>query len=85
MANSTGIIDSGYRGYIIGALDNIGITYINSDGASIFGNHSAYTIKRGQRLFQICAPNLNPIDNIVVTDHLEQTIRGSGGFGSTGR
>ena len=85
MANSTGIIDSGYRGYIIGALDNIGITYINSDGASILGNHSAYTIKRGQRLFQICAPNLNPIDNIVVTDHLEQTIRGSGGFGSTGR
>jgi dUTP pyrophosphatase len=69
-----GIIDSGYRGNIIGVFDNI------SDSNS---NIEIYS-----RLLQICAPNLGPII-VEIVDNLEdlseQTTRGSGGFGSTGK
>ena len=69
LANSVGIIDSGYRGELILALDNI--------------DKKPYTIKKGQRLAQICGPHLEPIQFELVT-HLSETERGSGGFGSTG-
>ena len=72
MANSVGIIDSGYRGYLIGVVDHIK----NHEGC--------YDIKKHDRLFQICAPDLQPISDIVVVNHLDNTQRGSGGFGSTG-
>lgn len=67
LANSVGIIDAGYRGEIIAA----------------FRHFDDYTYSEGQRLVQICAPNLGPI-KIVVVDELDETVRGSGGFGSTG-
>ena len=73
MANSIGIIDSGYRGYLIGVVDHIK------------GEENPYKLKKHNRLFQICAPNLHPIDHIVVVNHLDQTERGDGGFGSTGQ
>ena len=69
LANSMGIIDAGYRGNLILALDNI--------------KSEPYTIKVGQRLAQICAPNLEHIDFEIVKE-LSTTKRGSGGFGSTG-
>ncbi len=69
LANSVGIIDSGYRGELILALDNI--------------KDKSYTIKRGQRLAQICGPHLESIEFELVA-HLSETDRGSGGFGSTG-
>ena len=72
LANSVGIIDSGYRGHLIGVFDatkNVGICEYD-------------------RLVQICAPGLIPIYVEVVDseDMLgEMTQRGDGGFGSTGR
>ena len=69
MANSTGIIDAGYRGNIMVAVDNI--------------NNEPYTIEKGTRLFQICGPTLEPITMDIV-DELSNSERGSNGFGSTG-
>jgi len=74
LANSVGVIDSGYRGNCIAVFDN------NSD--------DSYNITRGDRLVQICAGNLlHPIYPIIVdtVEELGSSSRGSGGFGSTGR
>lgn len=71
MANSLGLIDAGYRGEIAAAIDNIGST--------------THYCKKGERLFQIVAPSLEPF-KIEVVDKLEDlgtTTRGEGGFGST--
>jgi dUTP pyrophosphatase len=72
LANSTGIIDAGYRGPLIGMFDCLDEHY----------QVSSYT-----RLLQICAPNLMPIF-VRVIDTVEElgpeTSRGEGGFGSTG-
>ena len=69
MANSVGIIDAGYRGNIMAKIDNIG----NND----------MTIKAGERLFQICMPDLRPF-GVVIGGVEYNTTRGAGGFGSTG-
>ena len=69
MANSVGIIDAGYRGNIKVAVDNI--------------SDKGYTVSKGQRLFQICAPDLGPID-LKLADELSTSSRGPCGFGSTG-
>ena len=68
MANSLGIIDAGYRGNIIAAVDNT--------------SSEDYIIKAGERLFQICSHNLQPFDLLVV-DELSLSERGTNGFGST--
>ena len=70
LANSVGIIDSGYRGNIIAAFDSVS----NTPG----------TIDAGQRLTQICPPSLEYPLWIVLADELDDTERGTGGFGSTG-
>ena len=67
LANSVGIIDAGYRGNLIGAFDPI--------ADCIIDKHA--------RLVQICAPGLVPILVEIVNDLGEETVRGSGGFGST--
>ena len=69
-ANNIGIIDSGYRGRIMVPVDN----HSNED----------YIIKSGERLFQLVHPSLKPI-SIEVVEELDETERGSGGFGSTGK
>ena len=70
LANHTGIVDSGYRGFIISALRSF------SEG---------YVLKKDTRLLQICHPSLCPIYVIIVGEHeLSTTMRGSGAFGSTG-
>jgi dUTP pyrophosphatase len=73
LCNSVGIIDAGYRGNIIAAL-----RYVKNDN-----NGSPYTLKKGTRIAQICAPTLTPLNHQIV-DNLSETKRGSGGFGSTG-
>ena len=70
LANSVGIIDSGYRGNILAAVDNIW--------------DQNFELKRGSRLFQICAPDLSPF-SVELVDSLDETLRGAGGFGSTGQ
>ena len=86
LANSTGIIDAGYRGHLMGMFDvlnidpNINIHSINHV-ADFFG-------KKFDRYVQICAPGLVPILVKIVTSMEElgeETERGNGGFGSTGR
>lgn len=72
LANCTGIIDSGYRGDLIGAFRS-------------FQAH--YHVDKHTRLLQICHPTMYPIHVKMVHDEnlLSTTVRGSGGFGSTGK
>jgi dUTP pyrophosphatase len=68
LANSVGIIDAGYRGTLKAAVDNTSDT--------------DYTIRRGDRLFQICMPTLEPFA-VLFAPVPRDTERGEGGFGST--
>lgn len=78
LANSTGVIDSGYRGNIKACVD-----YVSSSS-------SVCKLDKGQRIFQFCNGELMPILAKIVTDptHLDledlDAERGAGGFGSTG-
>jgi len=69
LCNSIGLIDAGYRGEIMAAVDNI--------------KQEDYTINSGQRLFQIVAMDGSPLSFELVIK-LSTTGRGAGGFGSTG-
>ena len=73
MANSVGIIDKGYRGNIMAKVRNIPSDDTNT-----------YTVKAGARLFQICSPDLSPL-KVSIVNELTETLRGEGGFGSTGK
>jgi dUTP pyrophosphatase len=76
LANHTGIIDSGYRGSIIGAF-----RWLRSNTSS----DTTYTVEQNTRLVQICHPTLCPIYVIPVSENaLSTSERGAGGFGSTG-
>lgn len=72
MANSMGIIDSSYRGELMGACLPIA-------GAEL-------KLNVGDRLFQILAPDMGHISSVVVRPlaELDTTERGAGGFGSSG-
>ncbi len=75
LGNHVGIIDSGYRGNLMGAFK----FFPNTNNA-----HN-YTIKKDQRLLQVCHPSLCPIFVMLVhNDSFEVTEREAGGFGSTG-
>lgn len=83
LANSTGIIDAGYRGHLMGMFDVVNIPPLRDEivKADYFG-------KKFARYLQICAPDLVPIIVEIVETKRElgeETIRGEGGFGSTGR
>jgi dUTP pyrophosphatase len=85
LANSTGIIDAGYRGHLIGMFDVVNVDneeqQVNDIEADYFGN-------KHDRYLQICAPGLVPILVEIVEnkeDLSEETERGDNGFGSTGR
>lgn len=73
LANSVGIIDSGYRGPLIAKFD-----VLQEDD----NEHS--TVNAYDRLCQICTPDLTPIYRVDLVESLDETERGSGGFGSTG-
>jgi dUTP pyrophosphatase len=72
-ANSIGVIDSSYRGPLMGAV-------------LPFQFQSA-TIQEGSRLFQVLAPDMGYISKVQILHEsdLDTTTRGAGGFGSTGR
>ena len=70
MANGVGVIDSDYRGELKVALHN------SSD--------TDYTIHDGDRIAQLMVlPVVQPALQMV--EELDETARGEGGFGSTGR
>jgi len=72
MANSSGVIDSSYRGTLMAPVTNLNeYTYPN--------------VSKGSRLFQIVAPDMGHICEIKIVSSLPTSIRGAGGFGSTGK
>jgi len=77
LSNSVGIIDSGYRGNLMAFFD---IVYSTSKNINFY----EYTIPKNTKLVQVCAPSLVPIYVEIVEQLDEETMRGSGGFGSTG-
>ena len=68
-ANKVGVIDSDYRGEIMVALHNHG--------------NKPQTISHGERIAQIVFAPFYAADFKLV-DELSDTVRGAGGFGSTG-
>jgi len=70
LANSVGIIDFGYRGNLMAKVYNT--------------SNIPFVINKHERLFQLCLPSLEPFNVSFVTT-LDETERGTGGFGSTGK
>jgi len=76
--NSKGLIDSGYRGPLMGAT--VKIKGLPGD---------VETIEKGTRLYQIVSGSAKPWRKIIVVRSKDEfpipnSVRGSGGFGSTG-
>lgn len=71
--DTDGTIDADYTG-------SIGVTLFNHSKADVY-------IKRGDRIAQlVIVPCLLPkAEDLELVDELEETERGAGGFGSTGR
>ena len=68
--NAPGTIDADYRGELMVPLINLG--------------HEPFVIQRGERIAQMILAPVHQVAWNVVTE-LDDTERGSGGFGSTGR
>ena len=69
-ANKVGVVDSDYRGEIMVALHN--------------HSNEPQTIDNGERIAQlVIAPYV--VADFVLSDELDDTNRGAGGFGSTGK
>jgi hypothetical protein len=81
LANNQGIIDAGYRGNLIGMFDCLICSNVENPPFDWYMEEYA-------RILQICAPGLLPI-YVNIVDKLEDlgptTLRGEGGFGSTGK
>jgi deoxyuridine 5'-triphosphate nucleotidohydrolase len=71
LANSVGIIDRTYRGTLKALVTNL-------------NEHTYPNVVAGTRIMQIVAPDMGHIREIKIVDSLSETVRGSGGFGSTG-
>ncbi len=70
LSNGVGVIDSDYRGEIGVGLVNLG--------------DAPYTVQPGDRIAQLMVvPVVQP--TLTVVETLDETERGAGGFGSTGR
>jgi dUTP pyrophosphatase len=76
LGNSVGLIDAGYRGNIISAL-----RYIPNNGSTDYSD--MFVLKKGTRIVQICSSDLRPFD-VIQSNDLSESKRGTGGFGSTG-
>lgn len=69
--NTPGLIDSGYRG-------ELKVCLVNTDPAEPF------VVRRGERIAQLVVQAVETVNLVEVAD-LEESARGAGGFGSTGR
>ena len=70
LANGVGVVDSDYRGEIMAGLCNV--------------SDKPYTIEPNERIAQmVISPVIIP--ELVEVEKLDETDRGEGGFGSTGK
>lgn len=69
--NTPGLIDSGYRG-------ELKVLLVNTDPSTPF------EVVRGERIAQLVIQSVEHVNFVEVTE-LEETDRGAGGFGHTGR
>ncbi len=70
LSNGVGVIDSDYRGEI-----KVGLINTSTDD---------FILKRGERIAQLCVQPVF-VCEIIEKEELSNTVRGSGGFGSTGK
>jgi dUTP pyrophosphatase len=71
LVNAPGLIDSGYRG-------EVRVLLLNTD------RHEAFEVEAGERIAQLMLTPVVDAEPIEVTE-LAASIRGEGGFGSSGR
>jgi dUTP pyrophosphatase len=71
VVNAPGLIDSGYRG-------ELRVLLLNTD------TDEAFSVQPGDRIAQLLLVAVEPHDLLEV-EELDETVRGAGGFGSTGR
>ena len=86
LANSVGIIDAGYRGTLKAAL-TYNLDYDTLHRILAVGSLDCfppYILQKGSRVVQLCLPDLSEFNEIILCDNLSETLRGDGGFGSTG-
>lgn len=69
-ANCVGVIDSDYRGEVCAVLQNY--------------SREPFTVLNGERIAQLVIAPVE-LPEIEVVDELDDTARGTGGFGSTGQ
>jgi dUTP pyrophosphatase len=71
VVNTPGLIDSGYRG-------ELRVLLLNTDRSEPF------TVEPGDRIAQLVLVRVET-EALEEVDELDETVRGAGGFGSTGR
>jgi dUTP pyrophosphatase len=71
VVNAPGLIDSGYRG-------ELRVLLLNNDPVETFG------VRPGDRIAQLVLVRVETEETAEV-EELDETVRGAGGFGSTGR
>lgn len=64
-----GVVDAGYRGEVQVVMINLG--------------NAPYEIKKGMKIAQILIQPINEVE-VIEAEDLDDTLRGEGGFGSTG-
>lgn len=91
-----GTVDAGYRGgigiicenvdnlYKIQTIDNKLHALITGDQDAILTYNTAIEIKRGDKIAQLVIQKIQDVQ-LVEADELNDTARGAGGFGSTGK
>lgn len=81
VGNSPGTIDADFRGEVKVIVDNISRSYDESTRDKCVAG--SYIIRKGDRIAQgVIAPVYRA--DFIIVDHLGETERGDGGFGSTG-
>ena len=68
--NAPGTIDAGYRG-------EVGVILLNTD------SRYAFQVTRGDRIAQLVVQQI-VVPDFEIVEVLDETVRGEGGFGSTG-
>jgi dUTP pyrophosphatase len=65
-----GVIDSGYRGEVLVGMINL--------------STETYIFEKGHKIAQMCIQKIEQVE-VVEVESLSESVRGEGGFGSTGK